>query len=328
MKIKQFILEDYNRIVYLLEQLGCNNIKKRAGYITCSQPDGDNPVGISIMLNENLTTKMFTRDDGISDIIGLIEYIKKCNFKSAIKYVKSVFNLDDSYNETDFDKTLRSLDVFKPKEVSEFTREYLDEKYLLNFEPHIVEDWLREHIDTSIQQKYDIRIDKKSCRYIIPIRDEKNNLVSVKGRTFAKDYKLLNVPKYIYYTKLGCNDILFGYNFNKENIKARKEVIIFESEKSVMKAECYGFNNCVAISMGAINEDMLKKILSMNVEVVLALDKGLSHKHLKTQIDKLKMFTNVYVIGDKDNLLDDKDAPVDKGKDVWIKLYNNRKKVI
>jgi hypothetical protein len=97
MKIKQFISEDYNRIIYLLEQLGCNNIKKRAGYITCSQPDGDNPVGISIMLNENLTTKMFTRDDGISDIIGLIEYIKKCNFKSAIKYVKSVFNLDDSY---------------------------------------------------------------------------------------------------------------------------------------------------------------------------------------------------------------------------------------
>ena len=321
MKIKEWLLDDTNRVVQLLERLGCHKINSsRCGYITCARPNGDNPVGISVKLNETLVTKMFTDTDEVNDIISLVMYLKRISFKDAIAYINS----DIKYEKSIVD----DLNIFKKKEVELKIRKYLDENYLLNFKSYVVEDWLKEGISAEVQNKYDIRIDEKSERYLIPIRDENNNLVSIKGRTYKKDYKIFDIPKYIYYTKLQYNDILFGLNYNKENIKKRKEVIIFESEKSVMKAENYGFYNCVSIGMAHINADMLGKILQLNVDVVLCFDKGLKQKQVQSQIDKLKLFTNVYIVEDKYNLLENKDSPIDKGIDIWLKLYNNKRKVV
>lgn len=321
MDVKKWLLDDVNRMVNLLENLGCHKINSsRCGYITCARPNGDNPVGISVKLNESLTTKMFTDTDDVNDIIGLVMYLKKVSFKEAIKFINS----DLKYEKSVVD----SLSIFNKKEIEVKSRTFLDENYLYNFKPYVVQEWIKEGITTEIQNKYDIRIDEKSERYLIPVRDENNNLVSIKGRTYKKDYRIFDIPKYIYYTKLHYNDVLFGLNYNKENIKKRKEVIIFEGEKSVMKAESYGFNNCVSIGMAHINTDMLKKILQLNVDVVLCFDKGLKEKQIKSQIDKLKMFTNVYVVEDSENITKDKDSPIDNGIETWIKLYNSKRKVV
>ena len=80
--------------------------------------------------------------------------------------------------------------------------------------------------------------------------------------------------------------------------------------------------------MAHINTDMLKKILQLNVDVVLCFDKGLKEKQIQSQIDKLKMFTNVYIVEDRENLIKDKDSPIDSGIETWIKLYNSKRKVV
>ena len=43
-----------------------------------------------------------------------------------------------------------------------------------------------------------------------------------------------------------------------------------------------------------------------------------------TIVSKLKAFYNVSVIWDTNNLLDKQDSPVDKGKDVFSELWENR----
>lgn len=41
-------------------------------------------------------------------------------------------------------------------------------------------------------------------------------------------------------------------------------------------------------------------------------------------IKRLKQFVNVEYIWDKEDLLGDKDSPVDRGQDTWKKLYDGR----
>lgn len=41
-------------------------------------------------------------------------------------------------------------------------------------------------------------------------------------------------------------------------------------------------------------------------------------------MDGLKQFVNVEYIWDKEDLLGDKDSPVDRGQDTWKKLYDGR----
>ena len=41
-------------------------------------------------------------------------------------------------------------------------------------------------------------------------------------------------------------------------------------------------------------------------------------------IQKLKQYVNVDFLWDKDNLLDEKDSPVDKGKEVFEILYSQK----
>ena len=58
--------------------------------------------------------------------------------------------------------------------------------------------------------------------------------------------------------------------------------------------------------------------------MTFALDKEVDIRQDKN-IQKLKQYVNVDYLFDKDNLLGEKDAPVDKGKEVFEKLYEHRR---
>ncbi|MDU8954157.1 MAG: hypothetical protein E7G37_10285, partial [Streptococcus sp.] len=54
------------------------------------------------------------------------------------------------------------------------------------------------------------------------------------------------------------------------------------------------------------------------------LEKYYAEKVEKTIANKLKPYFSVSVVWDKNNLLDLKDSPTDKGKDIWLKLFRDR----
>ena len=67
------------------------------------------------------------------------------------------------------------------------------------------------------------------------------------------------------------------------------------------------------------------KILAMlGSNVTFALDKEVDIRQDKN-IQKLKQYVNIDYLFDKDNLLGEKDSPVDKGKEVFEKLYEHRR---
>lgn len=215
--------------------------------------------------------------------------------------------------------------IEKPKEHT-----FLPESILENFLRQRIVQWEDEGILPDIIDKYGVRFDKKSQRIVYPVYDNNGNLINIKGRTILEDYKTLKLPKYINYYKVGTVDYLQGLCFKKETIKRKNEVIIFEGIKSCMKAEGWGFDNVVSAETSSLNSYQIKLIIQLHCDVVIAFDKDKSVEDVIKAIDWLPKFTNVFVINDKDNLLGDKsekNSPVDKGEEVWKKLYEQRERV-
>lgn len=127
-------------------------------------------------------------------------------------------------------------------------------------------------------------------------------------------------------------DYLQGLNFTIQFVKEKRELIIFESIKSVMKAYGWGYKNCASAEKHSLTNEQIKLIISLKVDVVFGYDSDVSYydSDVKYGIDKLKQVTNVYVIQDYHQLLGGKEAknsPVDCGREIWEQLYMEKRKV-
>ena len=60
--------------------------------------------------------------------------------------------------------------------------------------------------------------------------------------------------------------------------------------------------------------------------VVIAYDKDIGIKIIQKDVDALKHYKDVHYVLDEEDLLDPKDAPVDKGFWTWLTLYDNKKR--
>ena len=195
------------------------------------------------------------------------------------------------------------------------------------------QEWVDEGIHPATQDLFKIRIDKRGNRIIYPVYDADGNFINIKGRTRYPNYKELKIPKYISYFPVGTVDYLQGMNVTLPYIKEKGEVIIFESLKSVMKAWGWGYKNAVSAEKHTLTDEQFKLVLSLKVDVVFAYDSDINFREGKTwsDIDKMRRFTNVYVIDDKKKLLGGKEAknsPVDVSQEVWEELYRNKRKIV
>ena len=342
-EIKRILYNDKDKLIDILEKLGCHKVNPRCrDEIRCALPEfmgGETATSVQIRLNEFLPVYIYSRAEydnyPIKDVVSFVQFILKCSFKEAVQWL--CYQLGIEYDEgklvvKEQSETIKFLKQYSRKTKFCIKNEIMNERMLNRYPKFIVPAWVKEGINQEVQRKYDIRIDRKRSRWLIPIRDENNILYALKGRTYLPNYKELDIPKYIIYKpnkeKQFYNNILFGLNHNYRHIKKQNEVILFEGEKSVMKAESMGIYNTVSIGKNGINDYLLPKILKLHVDVVLALDKDVPRSNVIEECKKLSKYTNVYYVYDDQNLLSSKDAPVDKGLGVWLELYRNKKRVL
>lgn len=204
-------------------------------------------------------------------------------------------------------------------------RAILPYSYYDQFSKEIPQEWVDEGISPDIMEKYDIRIDHGSNRIVYPVWDNNDNLIGCKGRTLFRNYKELGLKKYLNYTKIKSTDYYMGMKENRSNILESSTAIIFEGIKSVMKVASWGINNSLAAETSHINTAQTAILIQMGIkEVIIAFDKGVTMKEIKASTEILRRFTNVSVVYDKWNLLDDKESPCDRGREIWEILYDRR----
>ena len=185
--------------------------------------------------------------------------------------------------------------------------------------------WIKEGISEETLKDFDVRYDKFSNRIVYPIRNLNGDIINIGGRTLDKNYKEKKLRKYTYFYQWGQLDIIYGLFENLNDIKNKGEIILFEGCKSVLKAHTWGIKNTGALLTSHLNPRQLKLLIGLQIRVVFALDKDVDIREDK-RIRELKRFVNVFYIEDADDLLDDKDSPVDKGEEVFIKLYENKRR--
>lgn len=183
--------------------------------------------------------------------------------------------------------------------------------------------WIDEGISEEAIEKYQVRYDGFSNSLVYPIRDINGNIVNIGARTLDPKWKEKGLRKYTYFKSWGVMDVIFGISENMDDILKKKEIILFEGAKSVMKAYSWGIRNTGAILTSHLNPSQLKLLAKLGVKIVFALDKDVRVRE-DHNISKLKYYCHVDYLWDREDLLDDKDSPVDKGKETFLKLYNER----
>jgi len=332
-ELKRILYSSPNLIKDLLSSMGCQHIKKTRDRITSTRPNGDNKNSVNIFLTETLNVKVYTRTEfenryEIQDIITLTQYFLDCSLFEATNYICKVCNIDNSgdYVRREENPTISFLRKYKRlvRNEEEIVDTPLDESVLNQFIHAPCKIFTDDNISILAQEYFEVGYDLLENRVIFPIRNEKGELVTVKGRTLAENYKLLGLPKYYVYYDTQTNHILYGSWQNKEELKKAEYILVFESEKSVMKCWQYGIYNCVAICKKSISKQQIRKLLSMGKPIVLCYDSDVSEKEIKIIARNFKNLIPVYYTLDTFGLLGEKTAPIDIDLETFNVLIENK----
>ena len=177
-ELKEYIYEQ-NKIQYILEQIGCHDIKynEQKEYWSAAQPDGDNPQGVNIRNNQYLNYRSFSRgidyEDG-QDLISLVETTKKLLFVEAIKYIHKILELPFEFKrrEEKPQKKYDPLNVFKKvlrcnrRVVNVDDIHTLDNKLLDDYIPMLHIDFLREGIMPWTRDKFGLAYSYRHKRMV------------------------------------------------------------------------------------------------------------------------------------------------------------------
>ena len=257
--------------------------------------------------------------------------------KQFLKHVIITSHKTDSYN----------IDIEKYKFTTNIPILNDYPKTVLDYFTHYYHPlWLKDGITKKSMDKFQIKFLLSQNKIIIPHFDINGRLVGIRGRALEKKeieefgkYRPIQIGKTLYTYPLQFN--LYGIYEHKQGIQKRRSAIIAEAEKSVMLDDGYydDLSNCVACCGSTFNKyhiSLLTNILGAN-EIIIALDKEYTDwrtdkaKKYREKIERMcKKYANqasFSYIWDYDNVLEEKDSPFDKGKEVFEHLYKTRVKV-
>lgn len=337
-ELKEYIYSE-NKIEYILEQLGCHEIKynEQKEYWSAAQPDGDNPQGVNIRNNQYLNYRSFSRgvdyEDG-KDLISLVETINRLSFIEAVKYLHKILDLPFEFKKKEekpknkFDP----LDIFKKvlrsnrRVVNVEDIKVLEDKLLDDFVPMLHINWFKEGITERTRKKFGIAYSYKHKRIVIPHRYwMTNELIAFNMRTTVDNYEEFGIKKY--YLSNGYNKSLnlYGYCENKDEIERKGYCVLVESEKSVLKRDSLCDGTCLALSGKSLSTEQIRIINSLKIkELIICLDNDVSVDEIRWMAEQFKNRIKVSYIKDSWGILGEKDSPCDaKNKDYKF-LFDNR----
>lgn len=218
--------------------------------------------------------------------------------------------------------------------------EVLDSSILrgLKYNSEYLKPWLDEGMTEDVLKQFDIGYSLKDIAISIPHKDKDGNLIGVRGRFMEKDalnkYMPLSINGKLLNHSIRGN--LYGYYENIGNIRTKRRAVLYEGEKSVLlHGSYYGIENNIALAVAGnkISNEQINLLINNNIqEVVIAFDQDFTTPYERDMIverymeigERLSKYFKVSVLIDWEDDLDYKDSPIDKGVEVFNKLYKNR----
>ena len=309
--------------------------RRKGGKYFCSCPKhSDSDPSLCISPDVNLFYCFSCHRSG--NIINWMMEYEDLSFQQAVDKVCGITG--DSVNNIKICESVKYFKELKKLAESQISkpieREILPDSYLDQFaHDEFPQEWVDEGISETAMKMYGVCIDKSSNRICYPIYSHEGDLISVKGRTRFKNFRALKIAKYISYKKLVTTNLFVGEKQNRQTIQKAGSVIIFEGLKSGLKLVSWGLdNNWLAAETSRLNKGQIQILLELRVrEVIIAFDRDVEMKSIYECTALLRRFCNVYVVRDRYNknrlLPGDKDSPVDAGKEVWLQLLSEKRRL-
>lgn len=315
-KIQSNLIQNPNLIVDVLTRLDYSHIRDRGRYYQFPNKDGDNMSACSI-LKSTLQYQNYTRNRS-GNIFTLVMEDEDCNFSEALKKISSWLGFKEEVNKH---KKLPFKGFYKNilKDTSDHN---LLKEYDTNLLPPkncLSDIWVKDGASLISQEKFGVRYDLENDSVAIPIYDMYGRLVGCKNRKMN-----VNTPiesRFFASLPYSKTRVVYGLNVNYQDIINKKTLFIFESEKSVLQCDSFGFNYAVGISghdISSAQADIIKSL--MCDKIIVAFDEGVSEDCIVYNCKKLKtdkIITNkVGYIYDRDNIYlkhGSKNSPTDLG---------------
>lgn len=279
-----------------------------------------------------------------------IQYNQLLSLPQAMQYVAEVVGLTHLQEEDLHNLKLdrEDWDILKRYEIKEGhvrTQELSTiECSCLKILPQpIIAPWLNEGISRETMKRFGIRYYPLECQIVIPHWNDQGLLVGVRGRTLVQEdaekfgkYRPLIIGQEMYNHPLGM--YLYGLNFTKENIRKARTAVVFESEKAVMMYDSYfGSENNISVACcgSSISSFQIQLLIDAGAEeIIIAFDRQFKEcgdaefnaqtKNLQRIVDKHKNTVKMSCIFDKGCLLEYKDSPIDRGKEIFTQMVQER----
>lgn len=325
-QLKEYILEN-DKIKDILDDLGCHGFKEYNKEYRCGLPNHRSTNNVAIN-KETLSTKIFTSESQTirGDIANLIMYVKNISFPKANKYLHELFGLKYTYkNDKLREDRVDPLDIFKRVKRKRYIinvddMEIYDEDIIKEYIQLPYIDWVREGILPFTCEKFKIGYSVYKKRITLPWRwwcGDENDIVGVMGRTTIPCYEILDIPKYFPLKPFPKSLHIYGLQENYETIQQEGYVIVYESEKSVLKRHSRKDGTGVAIGSHCLSDEQVKILIGLDTTVIIAYDKDISVQHILNECKKFKSIRQVYFIYDKYDLLKEKESPADANNKVF-----------
>lgn len=343
----------------LMEQLGSEYCKEEEGYFIFSSICHGNPVSHKLYYyKKSKTFHCYSACSCNYSIFDLIGQVLGLDFSDSLKYLANFLNISINqqkkkvgFNKTHSNTDLNFLRLQKNRSTCVTPKQQVYNDNVLNmFDKAITQDWYEEGISLETSEKFELGFYINQNCMIIPVRNIDGELVGIRKRNYFKDeleqgrkYVPILIQNTLY--NFPTNISLYGIYQNQNYIRKYKKVVLFESEKSVLKYDSIYKEN-IALSIFGMNFSRWQRdvVLSLGVEeVIIALDKqyiqeDIDNKANKTNYNEftlylkkirkiVKMFEkqcNVLIVMDFDNLIEYKSSPIDCGKEIFETLLKKR----
>ena len=332
--LQKLSIED---IVQLVESLDTNVVKENEEYVIFeSICHGSN--SHKLYLYKSSKTFFCYSRCGSMSLFDLIMKVKEIPFKESVNYIYDTINSKHRPRQLFKKFKATPLDDVEVEELPPVKKQFLYEV----FSKDIIQDWLDEGISIEAMNKFKIRYDREKDRVVIPHFRSDGKVIGYRVRNLD-DQVAERYGKYIplfygdecYNHPLGSN--LYGINISRENIMKYKKVVVEEGEKSVLLYETFYPNNNLSVAICGSNFSNTQKKMLLNLgveEIIIALDKQFQEdgdeesiewkKKILKMSENLLPYCKVSYIWDRENLLDYKDSPTDKGKEIFKRLIKER----
>lgn len=297
-------------------------------------PQGTNKTAICV--KKDCLSSAIRSADGNKrgDIFTLVMAVKGISFGKSNKYIHEVLGLKYTYSSNSKEVKNDPLAIFKKVKRKRYTidkdipvyddscmKEYVDLPYI---------GWVREGVLPFACNRFNIGYSYDRKRIVIPERKwdgDDNEYIGICGRTTIPNYEMFDIPKFFKLSNTYPKGInVYGLNENYQTIQEAGYCVALEAQKSVLKRYSRKDGTATAIGNCEFTEEQVRILISLNVEIIVALDEGIDINHIRQECDKFYPIRKVSYIFDKWDLIKrgSKDSPADMHNKVYNFLLKHR----